>query len=206
MKMNFALFKLAFLFQALVCIWVFSSEKERRTQHMLSLPKEVAVLRLPKDEPFWKAIVRQEENDYCLVERIPINQDATKWSQKIGNEIYREINKKKVSIDQVADIIKTDLANHYPAGTTITWTILRKNASELLYEYVLNSKLKDIPSCHEIARVFLTNEGMYRVGYTRRFNEMSKNERAKWIEVLERDVFLESLGIAFEMEHAISIW
>lgn len=194
-----------FLLQGFLCSPALPENEPAKS--IVPLPKEVVVLKLPKNELKWKETLRVISPEYCTVERIPAAQEDKKWSELIGIQVFREagVNKRTVSIDRIADAFKQETINRYP-GNKVTWTQLRKTKSDLIYEWILHSQFKNTPPQHEIARLFLTDEGIHRIGFTRQHREMSEAERSKWIEIIEEDVSLEILEHAYEMEQTISIW
>jgi hypothetical protein len=173
----------------------------------LNLPKETAVLKLPKNELEWKEKTRKIEKGYWLVERMPADQSPKYWSDSIAIQIIKrnDMNKRTITIERAADIIKENLVNQYP-GLRMRWGQFRISDSELYYEWIMDPKIKAVPSQHTIARVFLTDEGFHRIGIKRRFGKLSEDERMKWFGVLENDVSMESLCDAHAMKPAISIW
>lgn len=192
-----------FLFLIFLCSQAFS---EINPFELFSLSRETFVLKLPEDNLNWKERNRVMTLDYYLVERIPVDQDPVKWCESIGIEMQREKSAihRTITIDSIAETIKRDTARRLP-GVNVTWNQLYKSRSELLYEMIIHSQHTDTPPSHEITRVFLTREEVHRIGFSRRYEEMSKAEREKWIEILQKNVSLECLANVSMTKGSISI-
>lgn len=152
-------------------------------------PPETVILTLP-DENYagWKEIARGVSKKEGVIECIPVSQEVENWSELISIQ-YKDradINREAArSIEAAVDCLRKTTVAAYP-GNKVTWTILEKNKSDILYEWILHESYQNIPPQHELARAFLTEQGLHRVGFVRQNREMSAEEREKWIKSLRK--------------------
>lgn len=172
-----------------------------------NLPKETPVLTLLKSDCKWKKMSRIMEKDSWIVERIPVHQHSANWIDAIAIHItnVNGVNIRTISIERVAETIKKDLEDQH-SGLPITWEQNRISDSELMYESYIPSGAPGIASMHEIVRVFLTNDGIHRIGIRHRYERMSNQERIQWTAILQNKVSIKSLRDAHAMKSALSIW
>lgn len=148
-------------------------------------PAETLVLKLPEDNVVeWKEINRIITESQGLVERIPVNQTKENWSELIAIQYF---NKYVSSIDNLINALKKETINAYP-GNKVTWKILEKNHSDIIYEWILHKPYKNIPAQHEIVRLFLNETGVHRIGFTHKYDEIKPEEKGKWLNLLRESV------------------
>lgn len=158
-------------------------------------PEEMVVLQLSKDSIHnWKEILRFVTDKEGIVELIPLNQKVKNWSELICIEyIGRAILNRQmaISIDDSVDLIKKKTISSYP-GNQVSWRIIEKNKSDIIYEWILHKPYKNIPAQHQISRAYLTEKGLHRIGFTRQYNEMTPDERDEWIKLMQKSIFIVS--------------
>ena len=168
---------------------------------------ETIVLKLPKDYSSWREISRIVDEKKCIVERIPLDQTNSNWSELIAIQYADKENlimKGCIFIEDCIDLIREQTINSHP-GKKVTWRIIDKCKTNIIYEWILHEQYKDIPPQHEIARAFLTEKGFHRIGFTRKNNEMNLDEREKWIELLRESVSVVSMEEARNIPHGLSM-
>ena len=153
------------------------------------MPKETAVLQLPDhSESNWKEIARYVSAKDGVIEVIPLNQNIQNWSELIAVQYgsSAEWDKAICDLEYIVEHLRKETLSSYPKGTA-SWQIIEKDNEGIIYEWSLNEPYNDIPIQHEVARAFLTPSGFHRVGFTRKNNSMSPEERAKWIQILREN-------------------
>lgn len=149
-------------------------------------PPEMIVLKLPDSFANWKAISRNVTEEEGLAEYIPLKQTPENWTELICFQYFgRSLLDQggETSIEKIMNLLMETTIDRYP-GNKVTWKILRKSEDNAIYEWILHEPHKNIAPQHEVVRIFLTNTGMYRVGFTRRNREMASIERQHWIDLL----------------------
>lgn len=159
------------------------------------LPPEVIVLNLPNSHTNWKEISRYVTEKEGLVEYIPLDQQKANWSELICFQYLDKSSMKPKVRDSIVDILELlqeNKLNSYP-GNKVTWRIIEKNKADAIYEWILHKPYKNIAPEHEIARAFLTDTGLNRIGFSRKNREMSSDEREQCIKLLKDSVSLVSI-------------
>lgn len=171
-------------------------------------PPEMIVLKLSPDlDRGWKEISRYVTEKEGAVECIPSNQHIVNWSELIAIQYFDKsfMNQKATSsIEDAVDLIRETTIDSYP-WNKVTWKIVEKNKSDLIYEWILHKPFKSVPPQHVVVRAFLTDTGFHSIGFTRRNKEMTSDERGKWIKTLRDSVFIVSLEEAKNMANGLSI-
>src|SRR5262249_15211111 len=124
----------------------------------------------------------------ALVERIPSSQNPENWSELIGIQFFdlSLLEAKAIkSIEDFAKGLQKITINAYP-NSKVSWRYIEKNQNDIIYEWVLHEPYKNIPLQHEIARIFLSQSGFHRIGYTRKGQEMNSSEREEWVKSLRQ--------------------
>lgn len=170
-------------------------------------PPETLVLQLPENKRGqWKEISRSISKEGALVERIPLNQIAKNWSEMIAIEFYpiSTITKdKSIDLDTIIDCFKEEVMSGYPIKK-VTWNLIEKNASEVIYEWVLYSPYQNIAPQQEIAKLVVTDAGMHRIGVTQKVKKMTSEERAEWLALLQNSTSIMNMEDAKKATHALS--
>lgn len=173
-----------------------------------SQPLETIVIQLPsEDQREWKELSRMVTQPECMVEYIPSDQKVGQWSELIALQYFsksRLSRRETSSIDEVVALIKDSTFKAYP-GKKVTWTIIERNATDIIYEWILHTPYKKIPPQHELVRIFMRDEGIHRIGFTRQHDPMSPDERDKWIDILKNNISLQSLDKVSETNHTLSL-
>ena len=171
-------------------------------------PLETIVLELPNGSyADWKEIVRSVNEKEGMVERIPLNQTANNWSELIGMQHYSISDWDKslvISIKDIVDHMEKTTRSAYP-GNKVTWRILEKNESDIIYEWILHKGYKNVPPQHEIVRAFLTKNCFHRIAFAKRYSEMSVVEREKWIKLLRESVTVVPIESAINNSNGFSM-
>lgn len=172
------------------------------------LPSETIVFKSPNNSyANWKEIARCVTEKEGIIECIPSNQQIANWSELICIQYFDTSCMKRKAINSIEDAIEllraTTLAS-YP-GNKVTWRQIEKNKSDAIYEWILHKPFKNIPPQHEVARIFLTNTGLHRIGFTRKNKEMSSEERDRYIKSLCASVSVVSIEEAKHSTQALSI-
>ena len=152
-------------------------------------PLETAILKFPDNtESNWKEIIRYVNKKEGIVERIPIDQTKQNWSELICVQYYdsSEYHKDIDFFNIVLHSLRDATLSAYP-GNKVTWQIIEKDQNSVIFEWILHQPYMDIPAQHEISRAILTDTGFHRVGFTRKNEEMSVEEREKWIKILKEN-------------------
>ena len=170
-------------------------------------PLEMIVFDTPKDVANeWKEINRSVTENIGTVEYIPSDQQIENWSEIICIQ-YREksfFNKEfNSSLDAAMEMLRLETLKSYP-GCKVTWNILDKNQSDVIFEWILHNQYKDVPPQHEIARAFITDKGFHRIGYTRQYREMNPDERNKWYTALKESAVVVNLEEAVNEPQKLS--
>ena len=148
-------------------------------------PLKTAIIYLPIENSDWKEIARRVNENEGFVERIPIDQTTTNWTELIGIQYLDVKHWDMENIEYIMEAIEAQTISDYP-GNKVTWNIIEKNKDDIIYEWILHKPYKNIPNQHEVARAFLINGIFHRVGFTRKNAEMSANERNTWIKLLKK--------------------
>lgn len=187
-----------------------------RAESTFEMPKETAILKLPDhSESNWKEIARYVNAKKGIIEVIPIDQTIQNWSELIGVQ-YMSIADWDDSIcdlEKIMEHLRKDMLSSYPKDI-ISWQIIEKNKDGIIYEWFVRKPYENIPIEHEIARAFLTPSGFHRVGFTRRNNHMSSEERIKWIQLLRKNSsvvpfqdgrYTEGLSMVEKLQDSVSV-
>jgi len=160
--------------------------------HVSRLPPETIVLKLPNDNyADWKEISSYLSRKEGLVERIPVNQSVKDWVELICIQYHDrsqwDDGTIAYPIEEIMKRLEKVTIGSYP-GNKVTWRILEKSETAVIYEWILHKPYKDVPSQHEIAHGFLTEHGFHRIGITCKNREMTSEERERWMELLRESV------------------
>lgn len=152
---------------------------------------ETLVFELSKvDSRKWKEITHQQNVAEKIYEYIPFDQKEGNWSELISVQYFDKFSVNRKAICSVEGFIESygqQLAKTYPANI-LTYKIIKKNESDVIYEWILHKTYLNIRPQHEVARAFLTKRGFHRIGVTYQDREMSVAERDKWIKFLKDNV------------------
>lgn len=171
------------------------------------LPSEILILQLPEETyRDWKEISRCVSEKNALVEYIPLDQRNESWSQLISIHYYDRsmIQNSIASLGQMIEVMRKEIVSRYP-GVKVSWKVIQKNKSDFIFEWILYQHHENSPPQHEIARAFLTDSGLHRVGFTRKYSKMSPAEREKWISLLQESSSLVRLETALKEAKKLSI-
>lgn len=171
-------------------IFILSFSVINAMEYIADLPTETAMLKLSKDGyKEWKEISRFLSEKEGVVEYIPSDQKKDNWSELIAVQFIGlpPLDNDPNRIDDIATTILDTMVKKYPKEI-FSWKVLERNNGNIIYEWILHKPFKNIPSQHEISRIFLTEKGVQRVGFTRRYGQMSQTEKENWIENLKKDV------------------
>ena len=172
------------------------------------LPSETIVLKSPNNSyANWKEIARFVTEKEGVIEYIPSDQQIANWSELICIQYFdKSAMKKKASnsIEDAMELFRESILAYY-TGNKVTWRLIEKNKSDAIYEWILHKPFKDIPPQHEVARAFLTDMGLHRIGFTRKNKEMSSEERERCIKSLQDSVAVVSIEKAKSEAQALSI-
>jgi hypothetical protein len=194
----------------LVCVLLTSGiafANDKRKRGPARLPKETLVLKLPNNRSAWKELSRSVTEKEGLVEYIPSDQNATNWSELVYIQYFHKTSLKQKASNSIEDALElcreTTLASHPEAK--VTWNSIEKNKSDAIYEWTLHEPLQNIAQECEVARVFLTEIGLCRIGFTRKNQVMTSEERARCIKLLKESVSLVGIEEAKRIPDGLSI-
>jgi hypothetical protein len=172
------------------------------------LPSETIVLKSPNNSyANWKEIARCVTEKEGMIEYIPSDQQIANWSELICIQYFDKSSMKRKASNSIEDTMElfreSTLASN--AGNKVTWRLIEKNKSDAIYEWILHKSFKNIPPEHEVARAFLTDTGLHRIGFTRKNKEMSPEERERCIKSLRDSVSVVSIEEAKSTTQGLSI-
>ncbi len=177
------------------------------TNQVYHPPTETIVLKLPKGSlANWKEISRCVNEQKGSVECIPLNQQSHNWSEMICIQLYGRSGfdqKKSIPLENILDSIREENLSAHPSKK-ITWKVIEKNKNDIIYECISHEPCKGITE-HEIAHIFLSEKNLHRIGFTRRNNEMSSDEREEKIKLLRESVSIVSLEEAATISDGLSL-
>ncbi|MDP1835562.1 MAG: hypothetical protein Q8K75_06480 [Chlamydiales bacterium] len=149
------------------------------------------------DARLWKEITRDISSEAAIAEFIPANQGVDDWKHLICLQRFEIVGNTADAMKQVMSTIENETLKKYP-GSEVTFNILKCQVSDVLYEWKLHKDYEDIPTQHEVARLFLTDGYLYRIGVTKRYLYMDDSERNGWIEKLQGSVSIVAYEQAME--------
>ena len=171
-----------------------------------SHPTETAIFKLPDGEKvLWKEISRAINTDEGIVECIPLHQTDKNWTDLIAVQYISYVSRKNIeSIDLLIENFRRECINMHQ-GSKLTWNVIEKHPYEFIYEWILHEPYKDVPPQHEVARTFITDSGLYRVGFTYKKGQMPPQERRDWIKLLKYHAAMTSYDEASRDKEAFSL-
>lgn len=174
---------------------------------IIPTPAETIVLKLPnRDYVNWKEIAKTVNTKQRSVDFIPKEQLNQNYSELIRLQYYDFSNRKdasNITIDSILDRIQETVVSGY-SGSKIDWKILEKNKNDIMYEWVLYDS-RNIPTQHEIVRIFFKNEGFHAVEFTHKNSELPPDERNQWISLLKNSVSIISYAEANNIHDSLSL-
>ena len=154
-------------------------------------PSETMIFKLPDNsEGNWKEISHYVTKTEGIIERIPLNQTINKWSDLICMQYFdisTKNEKARNDIQVILDNLKKVILSRYPKKQT-TWKIIEKTKKDVIYEWILHKPYQTIRPQHEIVRAILTNTSVHLIGFTKKNEIMSGEEREKWINLLKENI------------------
>lgn len=169
-------------------------------------PSESVVFKLPDgNKANWKEILRQVNGKEGLVESIPNDQTEQNWTDLIAIQYIGNVTKKNVpSLDVWINGMRSSFILAHP-GKKVTWKVIEKHNSDFIYEWALHEAYGSVAPQHEVARLFITESGTYRAGFTRKNSEMSPEEKEKLIKLLKENTAIVSYSAAGRDAEAFSL-
>jgi hypothetical protein len=166
-------------------------------------PSKSIVLKLPNNgHANWKEVARSVTKKEGIVERIPLDQTPQNWSELISIQ-YSEKSKSD-SLESILGRMRDRTFATY-ADKRGTWQVIENNQQDCIYEWILHEPHEDGPPYHEIVRMFTTEFGIHRIGFTRQNAEIDTDEREKWIQLFKKSTSLVSFEDAASASDGLSM-
>lgn len=145
-------------------------------------PTETAIFELEQVyHENWKRISREVNEKKGYAEFIPSWQSPNDWSERISimfGESYLDY-KSKDSMNELINNVRELSYRTFP-NCEAYWNLLEQNENDFTYEWILLTPYKHHAPQHEVARIFLTEKYIHRVGIIRNKYEMSREEVNQW--------------------------
>lgn len=173
-----------------------------------SLPSETILFTSPEyDFAQWKEISRHVTQKEGVIEYIPSNQHRSNWSDLLCIQYFdRSLITKEASksVENMIQSIRESTLAAYPGGR-VTWKTIATNRADFLYEWILHEPRGKFAPEQEISRAFVTDTGFYRIGFTKRNQARSQEEREKCIRSLRDFVSVVSISVAKKEAQGLSV-
>lgn len=133
----------------------------------------------PIDATGWKvAYAKDIRGKGNIVERIPNRETLNSWTKMVTIQF---IEGEKRTPQVFMEGLKSQLIQRCPS---VEWSVIESNKASLVYEW----KIKSCPGQqdqHEVSRLFRGNDGLHRMAYIEKVNQLFKEVRDRWIENLK---------------------
>lgn len=170
------------------------------------LPENLAVLELPKGErKKWKTIHRVITKYDSAVESIPIDQTARNWTELLAVDAIGNFNTEHPDfLDIIINNFQKAVIDQFP-GCKTNYKVIEKGEKRFIAERELLEPYGDSPPEYEISAHFVINGTVQRIGYTKRNEKITPEEKKEWISRLKNYASLHSQDEIKKMEDGISL-
>lgn len=113
-----------------------------------------------------------------VLEWVPANEGVENWSQLLQIQFFPEANKTKAS-DFVSKFLAA-LKDKFPKNQS---KIISQNDDAAIFEWSIPEENGE-PAQYEIAKVITRDNGIFRVAFTKKTNNISDDQKKEWLKFL----------------------
>lgn len=141
---------------------------------------------VPVDTSNWKVGYAYDDGFLgkgTLIELVTNDESVNSWSQLLTIQFMEGVTESVSSYYQKYKTTLTKKAKNNLECQTTSFNTIEQSKNSIIYEWLTNGCLGENDQ-HEIAKLMKGNDGLHRVAYVKKGDEMPNQERNHWIDVL----------------------
>ncbi|MCB1810574.1 MAG: hypothetical protein KDK04_02455 [Candidatus Competibacteraceae bacterium] len=141
-----------------------------------------AKLDITLDERDWQVSHRAASRYNVMTEYTVAPQTVQNWQELFSTQRLLGMASKPLR-----SLLASMREQSFQADPNAYWKVLAETDDSILYEWRIAAS-PDHPAQHEIARIMLGSQDIYRIAYVAKVPQLSKTQRNSWIERLQRAI------------------
>jgi hypothetical protein len=129
---------------------------------------------VPADNRGWKVGSGSNRPGATLVEFVPTTESIGNWSRMFTIQF---LEGEKRTPNTVMKALETQMRARCPNAK---WGVVSEDSTSVTYEWAI-SGCSGHPDQHEVSRLLKGNDGVHRIAYVRKTNQLEGNERDTWL-------------------------